>query len=186
MDETEKPMRVLVDACVLYSTVPRALVLGAAEAGLIVPLWSDRIVEEWRRAVARDGPEAAAHVASEIALARRACPDASIAVPDGLSDTLALPDPDDRHVLAAAIAGRAKTLLTRNMRDFPPRTLARHGVSPRHPDSLFLELWTVRPDVVARITAPVVDAMGRATGMTPRDVLKRAGLPRLGRALSRA
>jgi len=180
----DKPMRVLVDACVLYSTVPRALVLGAAEAGLIVPLWSDRILEEWRRAVARDGAAAAAQVASEIALARLACPDAAVPVPVGLAETLSLPDPDDRHVLAAAIAGRAEVLLTRNMRDFPPRTLARHGISPRAPDSLFLDLWTAQPVTIAGIAGPVVEAMAKAAGMAPRAVLKRAGLPRLGKALS--
>lgn len=177
-------MRVLVDACVLYATVPRALVLGAGQAGLIVPLWSARIIEEWRRAVARDGPQAAAEVAADIALARIACPDAAIAVPEGLADTLSLPDPDDRHVLAAAIAARADVLLTRNMRDFPPRTLARHGISPRAPDSLFLELWVDRPDAMAGIAGPVVAATARAAGLGPRDVLKRAGLPRLGKALA--
>lgn len=179
-------MRVLVDACVLYSTVPRALVLGAAQAGVIMPLWSARILDEWRRAVARDGAAAAAQVASEIALARLACPDAEIAVPEGLAETLSLPDPDDRHVLAAAIAGQADVLLTRNMRDFPPRTLARHGISPRAPDSLFLDLWSDHPETVAGIATPVAQAMGQAAGMAPRDVLKRAGLPRLGKALARA
>ena len=179
-------MRVLVDACVLYSTVPRALVLGAAQAGLIVPVWSARIIEEWRRAVARDGPQAAAQVATEIAMARIACPDAEIPVPPDLADTLSLPDPDDRHVLAAAIAGRVDVLLTRNMRDFPPRTLARHGICPRAPDTLLLELWVDRPDTVAAIAGPVVAALAQAAGMAPRDVFKRAGLPRLGKALSRA
>lgn len=177
-------MRVLVDACVLYSTVPRALTVSAAQAGLIVPIWSARIVEEWRRAVARDGPQAAAQVASEIAMARIACPDAEIVVPDGLTDTLSLPDPNDRHVLAAAIAGRADVLLTRNMRDFPPRTLARHGISPRAPDTLFHELWMDQPEMMAEIAGPVVAAMAQAAHMAPRDVLKRAGLPRLGKALA--
>jgi predicted nucleic acid-binding protein len=179
-------MRVLVDACVLYSTVPRALVVGAAKQGLIVPLWSERILDEWRRAVAREGPVAAEQVATEIALARLSCPYANVAVPDGLVDTLSLPDPDDRHVLAAAISGQASVLLTRNMRDFPPRTLARHGISPRAPDSLFLDLWTANPDSVTAIAVPVVDAMGQAAGIAPRDVLKRAGLPRFGKALARA
>lgn len=177
-------MRVLVDACVLYSTVPRALVLGAAQEGLIVPLWSDRILGEWRRAVARDGASAAAQVASEIALARLACPQAEIPVPEGLAESLSLPDPDDRHVLAAAIAGQAELLLTRNMRDFPARTLARYGISPRAPDSLFLELWAAQPETVAAIAGPVVRAMAHAAGMAQRDVLKRAGLPRLGKALA--
>lgn len=179
-------MRVLIDACVLFPTVPRALLLGCAGAGLIVPLWSARILEEWRRAVLRTHPEQSRAVAGEIAAARAAFPQAEVAVPPDLENALSLPDENDRHVLAAAVAGGAGTLVTRNLRDFPPRTLARHGVSPRAPDSLMLELWGSDPDRVARVAAPVLAGMGQASGLGARDILKRSGLPRLGKAMQAA
>jgi predicted nucleic acid-binding protein len=179
-------VRVLIDACVLFPTVPRALLLGSAGAGLIAPLWSTRILEEWRRAVLRAHPEQGGQASAEIASARAAFPDAEIAVPDGMEDALSLPDENDRHVLAAALAGRAELLVTRNLRDFPPRTLARHGVQPRAPDSLLLELLGAHPGVVAHLAAPVLEGMGRASGLGPREILKRSGLPRFGKALEAA
>ena len=63
-------MRLLVDACVLYPTVPRALVLGLGQAGWADLVWSDRILEEWRRAVLRNVPDQAALARMEIDAAR--------------------------------------------------------------------------------------------------------------------
>ena len=114
----------------------------AAAAGGFAPLWSARILEEWARATRRlpEGAEAAAR-ARDRAAARATGPTAEVAVPDASwSASLSLPDPDDRHVLAAAIAGGAGVLVTLNRADFPTRTLARHGVLLREPDGLLVEL----------------------------------------------
>ena len=48
--------RILIDACVLYPTVMREVVMGAAKAGLFRPVWSERILEEWARAAIKLGP----------------------------------------------------------------------------------------------------------------------------------
>jgi hypothetical protein len=148
-------------------------------AGGFQPVWSERILEEWARATRRlpEGAEAVAR--AEIARMRAAWPEAEVAVPEELIAGLSLPDPDDRHVLAAAIAGGAGTLLTRNRADFPPRALARHGVLLREPDGFLLELLGEGIDVAA--VAEGVRA--RAGGPVMRSMLKRAGLPRLGKAL---
>lgn len=112
-------MKVLLDACVLFPSRLRAILLGAAAAGGFVPLWSPRILEEWARATRRlpEGAEAVAR--AEIAELQRRWPTALVAAPEGLEDQLSLPDSDDRHVLAAAIAGDADVLLTLNRADFP-------------------------------------------------------------------
>ncbi|MDR0626553.1 MAG: hypothetical protein LBG11_04710 [Bifidobacteriaceae bacterium] len=49
--------------------------------------------------------------------------------PAAMDDT----DPKDRPVLAAAVAAGAGFVITRNVRDFGPGDLARHGVSAVHP-----------------------------------------------------
>lgn len=178
-------MRALLDACVLYPTLLRRILLVTAGTGAFRPLWSARILEEWRRAVLRDDPGDAAAVEGEIAALRAGWPEAEIApAPDAEAD-LSLPDPDDRHVLAAAIAGGAEAIVTRNLKDFPGRTLGRHGIVPRHPDSLLVEAHAAAPGDLAPALRPILAAARRATGQDDRAVLKRAGLPRLAKAWTR-
>jgi hypothetical protein len=51
-----------------------------------------------------------------------------------LIDTLSLPDPNDRHVLAAGIIGRCDVIVTQNLKDFPADVLASYGIDVQHPD----------------------------------------------------
>jgi hypothetical protein len=51
-----------------------------------------------------------------------------------LIPSLTLPDPDDRHVLAAAIIGRCDVIVTQNLKDFPDAVLACYGIDVQHPD----------------------------------------------------
>ncbi len=178
-------MKVLLDACVLFPTVLREMLLGAAAAGGYDPLWSPRILEEWARATRRlpEGAEAIAR--AEIAAMRARWPEAEIDPPPDLAGTLSLPDPDDRHVLATALAGGAEAILTLNRADFPPRTLARHGVMLRQPDEFLLDLRAGGLDlaaVAARVRARAEAASGRPQQLRP--LLKRAGLPRTAKALA--
>ena len=177
-------VRVLLDACVLFPTVMREMLVGAAAAGGFAPVWSARILEEWARATRRlpEGAEAVARL--EIALLREAWPDAEVAVEPDLVERLSLPDPDDRHVLAAAIAGGAEVLLTLNRADFPTRTLARHGILLREPDGFLTEMAAEGVDIAA-VAAAVQARAERASGRPQpiRALLKRTGLPRLGKAL---
>lgn len=179
-------MRVTLDACVLYPTLPRLFFEGAAAAGLVEPLWSARILEEWRRAVLRDHPDQTMAVGAEIDSLTARFPAAAVAPDAGLDAALSLPDPADTHVLATAIAGRAEAVVTFNLRDFPGRTLGRHGLQVRHPDSLLSELAVEAPDAMDQIRAKAFAAVPEAVAKNPRAALKRAGLPRLARALERA
>jgi predicted nucleic acid-binding protein len=178
-------VRVTLDACVLFPTVLREMLLGAAAAGAFAPVWSPRILEEWARATRRLPGDAEARARAEIALLRAAWPAAEVAPDDALTDSLSLPDPDDRHVLAAAIAGGARALVTLNRTDFPTRTLARHGLILREPDGFLAELHAEGHDlaaVAAAVRARAERASGRPRPLRP--LLKRAGLPRLGKALA--
>lgn len=170
--------RVFLDACVLYPGVVRALLLGAAEAGLIEPFWTARVLREWRIAAARAGTEDEA--ASAAAAMQKAHPEALVEPPPALEADMALPDPADVHVLAGAVAAKAPTILTFNLRDFPARRLAAHGIAARHPDGLLWELLSRAPETMRPLLDGITaSAPDRRAG---RKLLRRAGLPRLGKA----
>jgi hypothetical protein len=167
---------------VLYPPLVRALLLGTAGAGLYVPLWSSRVLEEWRIAAASKLGIAAegAALAAQAEMAAR-FPAARVGPAPEAEAAMPLPDPADAHVLAAAVAGRADLLLTFNLRDFPRRVLARHGMEPRHPDGFLWELLSLAPGEAG----PAIAAALAAGGVAPeraRPALKRARLPRLGKA----
>ena len=65
----------------------------------------------------------------------RATRDCLVVGYEKLVPSLRLPDPNDRHVLAAAIAGRCDFIVTQNLRDFPKSSLSQYGIEARHPDA---------------------------------------------------
>ena len=174
-------MRLVLDACVLYPTVLRALLSNVARAGLIEPVWSPRILEEWRRAALRNG-EPEDLVRGEVAALEAAHPEAS--VEPGEVDAW-LPDPDDVHVLAAGLAADADGIVTFNLKDFPTRVLTHHGLIRRDPDGLMVELLTEEPEATVGAAGLVLmraNAMGRR--WTARDLYRKARLPRFAKAAS--
>ena len=178
-------MKVLIDACVLYPTVLRELALGAANKGLFQPLWSERILEEWQRAAARNGPQDAGIASLEIEAVTAIFPDASVTYSEETEERLKLPDENDRHVLAAAIDGGADELLTLNLKDFPTNVLSAEGIMRRHPDEFLLELLNSHPN---EMKLAVEEVLGRAQShgidtSNRRALMKRAKLPRFGKAL---
>ena len=178
-------VRALLDACVLYPTVLRQILLEVAGRGLFVPLWSDRILEEWARAAARGGDAAEVVARGEVAVLRARWPNAAVRPDQAVAARLWLPDADDIHVLAAAIAGSANAIVTFNARDFPRQTLADEGVSRLDPDQMMLALFASDPDPVRQGVLKVAAEARRLSGqpLPLRPLLKRAGLPRLGRLI---
>ena len=182
----QPPDRTVLDACVLFPSVLREILLDVAEGGGLTPLWSARILAEWQLAAARHGPDVAAIAQATIVALRAQWPDAQIDAMPEIEARLALPDSADRHVLATAIAGGAGLIVTQNLRDFPPRALGPEGVIARSPDDFLMDQWLAHPAqveaAVARAVANTEAASGRAQPV--RALLKRARLPRLGKALS--
>lgn len=74
--------------------------------------------------------------------------DANVEGFDPLQAGLELPDPDDRHVLAAAIHGGAQSIVTFNLKDFPAKTLAGFDIEAVHPDAFLLDQLDLAPAVV--------------------------------------
>ena len=175
--------RYLLDACVLYPTVVRQVLTGAAAAGLFQPFWSDRILEEWARATVKLGAGAEVIARGEIAGLRLAFPGASVPLRD--EARLWLPDPADVHVLAAAIAARAQAIVTWNAADFPRDILRGEGLDRIDPDLMLLGLLDRDRPAMERVTAAVAAEATRLSGAewTVPALLKKARLPRLARAL---
>ncbi|GGB08943.1 RSP_2648 family PIN domain-containing protein [Allosediminivita pacifica] len=180
-------MKVLLDTCVIYPTVMREVLLGAARQGLFTPLWSERILEEWARAARKIGPTGEAQARGEIALLRAAWPGAEVRWAPSLEDRLWLPDANDTHVLAAAIAGSADVIVTMNAQDFPRNVLAEEGLSRADPDAFLLGLWQGNPEAMEHVTEAVLAEARRLSegDWEMRALLKKARLPRLAKALTR-
>ncbi len=178
-------IRAVLDACVLYPPVLRGLLLGADLAGLYQAQWSDRIIEEWLRATWKLGAEAEVGARLEAALVTAAHPRASIPAAPQIEARLVLPDDNDRHVLAVAIAGSSDAIITLNAQDFPRGLLAGEGVARRDPDGFLWELFSHHPDAMGQVVAQVqarAESMAGAP-VTLKALLKRAGCPRLARAM---
>ena len=180
-------MKVLLDTCVIYPTVMREVLLGAARQGLFTPLWSERILEEWARAARKIGPTGEAQARGEIALLRAAWPGAEVHWAPSLEDRLWLPDADDTHVLAAAIAGSADVIVTMNAQDFPRNVLAEEGLSRADPDAFLLGLWQGNPEAMEHVAEAVLAEARRLSegDWEMRALLKKARLPRLAKAITR-
>lgn len=136
------PKRVaILDACVLYPPTLRDFFLWLAAGSVYALRLTDDIHAEWIRNVLQDHPDLVpANLERTRELMNRVQPDTLVTGYAAITDTLTLPDPNDRHVLAAAIHAKAGSIVTFNRKDFPAGTLARYGVRAISPDAFVLEL----------------------------------------------
>ncbi len=177
----------LLDACVL---VPSALcdsLLRLAEAGFYRPLWSGRILEEVEDAVLRIRPELEEQrVHRRITLMTDTFEDANVLGWEGVAAGLDLPDPDDRHVLAAAITGGAQAIVTMNIKDFPATALV-DGIEARHPDEFLLDQLDLMPsrlmEVLVQQAADLRRPASDLAGVL--NHLERCGVPNFVEAVRR-
>ena len=137
------------DANVLYPAELRNLLMHLALIGLFRAKWSADVHEEWissllksRPALTRDKLERTRMLMDKHAV------DALVTGYEDLIPGLQLPDPDDRHVLAAAIRGHANVIVTMNLRDFPSDTIGSFGIEVQHPDEFVLHLLDLAPGAV--------------------------------------
>lgn len=125
----------VLDACVLYPAPVRDILLSLAHQGLYNARWTATINDEWIRNLISNRPDLQANRLHAIAdNMARAIPDALIAGHEKFIDTIVLPDPNDRHVVAAALIGHADAIVTFNLKDFPPAVLLPLGIEAQHPD----------------------------------------------------
>ena len=145
----EPPLTAVYDANILYPAPLRDLCIRIAQAGLVRARWTDSIHDEWLRNVLKDNPHVSPdRLARTRALMNEAVRDCLITGYEDLIESLTLPDPDDRHVLAAAIRAGADVIVTYNLVDFPTAVLARFEIEAQHPDDFLTSLLDAAPAAV--------------------------------------
>jgi hypothetical protein len=139
---------VLLDANVLYPAPLRDLLIQLATTGLYQAKWSADIHREWIEALLRNEPwRDPVALDRTRALMDRAVRDCLVSGYRSLIGTLSLPDADDRHVLAAAIAGGCEVIVTKNRAHFPASALTPFGIEAQHPDEFLAAHLTLMPRV---------------------------------------
>lgn len=113
--------------------------LHLASLGVYEPVWTAAIQDEWIRILVKARPDinSAALEATQREM-NRAFPGSNVTNYESLIEGLSLPDPNDRHVLAAAIKGEAQIIVTANLKDFPTNALIPHSIRAEHPDMFIL------------------------------------------------
>lgn len=131
----------LLDANILYPAPIRDIFMHLGLEALLKIRWTDDIHREWIDALIRNEPH---RERKKLERTRDKMDlhiyDAKIFDYQHLIPDLDLPDPDDRHVLAAAIVGQCNLIVTQNIKDFPPAVLDAYGIEAIHPDDCLGEL----------------------------------------------
>jgi hypothetical protein len=176
----------ILDACVLYPAPLRDLLVSLAEEGLFRARWTRRIQDEWIRNLSVNRkdipPEFLARTAAMMADAIEDC---IVENADHLIESLTLPDPGDRHVLAAAIVGHADAIITFNLKDFPEASTGVFGVEALHPDDFLVAQYDL--DQIKFLS--VVKALRERLRKPPRtadeliSTYELQGLPQIGKLL---
>ena len=129
---------VILDANVLYPQLLRDTLLSLAGENLYHARWSATINDEWVRNLAKNKPEIADRLPAVVKLMCVSVPDCLVTHYEKLAGSIDLPDPDDRHVVAAAIVGHADAIVTFNIKDFPQAVLQPYGIEVQHPDEFIV------------------------------------------------
>jgi len=144
----------VLDACVFYPIAVADALMSIAAAGLFAAKWTERIEAEWIGALENDRPDLASRLDVRCLQMREAVPDWKVSrrACAAVKSVPELPDPDDAHVLAAAIAGHADCIVTFNQKDFPNEVLGPLGIEALHPDVFIINQWDLdEPTVVAAL-----------------------------------
>ena len=138
---------VILDSCVLYPHMLRDLLLEASNAHLYRVHWSPEILEDTLRNVVEDRRITSDHANRLRSKMNAAFPWASVTPAAGIAEAVAC-HPDDRHVVAAAMAAKAELIVTDNIRDFPAQALNPLGIEAVTPDKFLCDLWDLQPEIL--------------------------------------
>ena len=157
----------VLDTSALVPSLTRDILLEVASCGVYRPVWSDLILAELTVAVGGILDDKSAPASERDAYLKRltaamdsAFPDARVAVMPALIHDMDSPDPDDRHVIAAAVAGRADVIVTSDKSGFPQDRLPAPLLS-QSPDVVLTYSIDLHPAAVSQALANVASRTGR-------------------------
>lgn len=169
----------IYDACVLYPAPLRDLLVRLGQTGLFRARWTDQIHDEWIRNLQANRPDLKpAQLQRARELMDRAVPDCLVRGYEPLVGGLVLPDPGDRHVLAAAVCAQAGVIVTYNRADFPSSALEPYGIEVQHPDEFVRHLFDLSPAAVCQAVREQRAALVQPPKSVPElmAIFLRAGL----------
>lgn len=167
------PLVVVYDANVLYPSTLRDVLIRVGLARLVQPRWTGQILDEVFRNLRTNRPDVdASRLNRTQELMNASIRDVTVTGFEHLIEQVTLPDPDDRHVLAAAVHADAQLIVTRNLRDFPADALAPWGVEAQHPDAFLTGVHQDHPDVLGEVVKAIARAWGTPDA-TPEQVIGR-------------
>ena len=136
----------LLDACVLYPNYLRDILIQLALTDLYRAKWTHLIHEEWMRNLLKNRPDMKMVQLETVRdLMDKSIRDCLVQEFEGVIPSLALPDPDDRHILAAAIVSEAHVIVTFNLKDFPNSVLTKYNIEAKHPDDFIVDIIDLNP-----------------------------------------
>jgi hypothetical protein len=142
---------VIFDSCVLYPPSVRDALMHFACTDLFQARWTERILDDCFSGIVRDNldkPNIAAQLARTRRLMNDAVRDALVSGYEDLVPNLKLPDPNDGHVLAAAIRSGAQVIVTQNIKHFPEECLDPYDIEAQTPDTFTLYLLSLNEQCV--------------------------------------
>lgn len=155
------------------------MLIRVAAAGLVQAKWTETILDETFRNLKTNRPDLDPDKLARTRTAMKgAIRDFLVVGYEPLIDAVQLPDPDDRHVLAAAIRAKAQVIVTFNLKDFPQETLAVWDVEAVHPDAFLEAQIDLNPQIVYAVLQRIADSCKKPP-LTVADLLEsleRTGL----------
>lgn len=185
----------LLDTCVLVPSFLRDVLLEVAEAGVYRAVWSEAILDELEDTLLYLFDQAGRDLQESRSAAHRlrrqmavAFPDAVVTEWEPLVNAYELPDPDDRHVLAAAVKGRADVIVTDNLKDFPTRALPA-DLAAQSADEFLIYALDLQPAAVRAAVVRIAARTGRTGPALSEDeivdALERSSAVAFARELRR-
>ena len=161
----------VLDANVLYPNLLRDILLSLAAAGLYHARWTTHINDEWTRNLVANRPDIESKIGLLLEQVNAAVPDCLVGNYEYLIDCLSLPDAD--------------AIVTANLKDFPAKVMAQHGIEVQHPDDFIMNQLELRPfealEVLKRVRAKRRNPACSASEFI--DMVERSGLPQTAQHL---